>query len=52
MCKRQEEKARAESLSISENIAVRRHERAQVEKAEMAECIREKTHREVRGIEK
>ncbi len=28
-------------FGISENIAVRRHERATVEKAETAECIRD-----------
>lgn len=40
MCKRQEESGSGASW-ISENIAVRRHERAEVEKTETAECIRD-----------
>lgn len=40
MCERQEE-SESRVFSISENIAVRRHERTKVEKAEMAECIRD-----------
>lgn len=39
MCKRQEARE-SRVFSVSENIAVRRHKRTKVEKAEMAECIR------------
>ncbi len=39
----QEQGGKSESrvFGISENIAVRRHERTKVEKAETAECIRD-----------